>query len=173
MSELSELGELFWTNEAAVIVLPTWTETRTEDLLRLARDGLSASQIAAKIGVTRNAVIGKLSRIGKRLRGAHGGRRAPPPKPAIVKPAIPGKHIVVRPGRRASAEVERVELPVITDLPPDTSPDAISLIDISFDQCRFPLNSTADINTFRFCGSTANGSYCPRHRRIVYRRSSQ
>lgn len=43
----------------------TWTEERVELLKKLWNDGLSASQIAGEIGgVTRNAVIGKVQRLG-------------------------------------------------------------------------------------------------------------
>src|SRR5258708_20581764 len=53
-----------------------WTDERVELLKKLWQDGLSASQIAKQlVGVTRNAVIGKVHRLG--LSG-----RATPSKPA-------------------------------------------------------------------------------------------
>src|SRR5438128_9934504 len=52
-----------------------WTDERVELLKKLWQDGLSASQIAKQLGgVTRNAVIGKVHRLG--LSG-----RAAPSKP--------------------------------------------------------------------------------------------
>lgn len=50
----------------------TWTEDRVATLRRLWADGLSASQIARELGsgVTRNAVIGKLHRLGLSKRSA-------------------------------------------------------------------------------------------------------
>ena len=43
----------------------TWTDERVELLKKLWADGLSASQIAAELGgITRNAVIGKVHRLG-------------------------------------------------------------------------------------------------------------
>src|SRR5258708_33274892 len=43
----------------------TWTDDRVEQLKKLWEAGLSASQIAAELGnVTRNAVIGKVHRLG-------------------------------------------------------------------------------------------------------------
>ena len=42
-----------------------WTDDRVEVLKKLWAEGLSASQIAARLGgVTRNAVIGKVHRLG-------------------------------------------------------------------------------------------------------------
>ena len=43
----------------------SWTDERVEQLKKLWAEGLSASQIAGRIGgVTRNAVIGKVHRLG-------------------------------------------------------------------------------------------------------------
>ncbi|HEY3795149.1 MAG TPA: GcrA family cell cycle regulator, partial [Bradyrhizobium sp.] len=42
---------------------PTWTDERVELLKRRFEAGLSCRQIADDIGVSRNAVIGKLSRL--------------------------------------------------------------------------------------------------------------
>ena len=45
--------------------LQTWTDERVELLKKLWADGLSASQIAGELGgITRNAVIGKVHRLG-------------------------------------------------------------------------------------------------------------
>src|SRR5215471_15155770 len=41
-----------------------WTSARTELLKKLFDAGLSCSQIAGEIGTTRNAVIGKMHRLG-------------------------------------------------------------------------------------------------------------
>ena len=54
----------------------TWTDERVELLKKLWTEGLSASQIAAELGnVTRNAVIGKVHRLG--LSGRAKTRRRP------------------------------------------------------------------------------------------------
>ena len=91
-----------------------WTEEAVEVLKRLALEGRSASVIAAALGAaSRNAVIGKASRIGIRLNGdgrasAHGGRpraridcrRRPCPVPSLLqsREARPGRSRVI-PGR--------------------------------------------------------------------------
>ena len=58
-----------------------WTDERVEDLKKLWLEGHSASQIAKHLGgVTRNAVIGKVHRLGL------SGRAAPskPARPVVV-----------------------------------------------------------------------------------------
>ena len=70
-----------------------WTDERVELLKKLWQDGLSASQIAKQLGgVTRNAVIGKVHRLG--LSG-----RATPSKPArtVFKAPRPARPISAGP----------------------------------------------------------------------------
>jgi GcrA cell cycle regulator len=53
----------------------SWTDERVETLKRMWAEGASASQIAKELGqVTRNAVIGKVHRLGLSNRVAPGGR---------------------------------------------------------------------------------------------------
>lgn len=68
----------------------TWTPERVDSLVRLWSDGLSARQIAEKLGgVTRNAVIGKAHRLNLQ-RGAPTPEPAPePPPPRIDYPITP------------------------------------------------------------------------------------
>ena len=55
-----------------------WTEERVEILKKLWADGLSASQIAGRLGgITRNAVIGKVHRLGLAGRATTSRMRAP------------------------------------------------------------------------------------------------
>lgn len=55
----------------------TWTDDRVEVLKQLWDEGKTASQIAAVLGVTRNAVIGKAHRIGVSARPSPIKRRKP------------------------------------------------------------------------------------------------
>src|SRR6476469_10974427 len=77
-----------------------WTDDRVETLKKLWLEGLSASQIAKQLGgVTRNAVIGKVHRLGL------SGRAAPsqPSRPVLrtQRPQRPAAPAVQAPPRRA------------------------------------------------------------------------
>jgi GcrA cell cycle regulator len=64
----------------------TWTDDRVEQLKKLWEAGLSASQIAAELGsVTRNAVIGKVHRLG--LSGRAKSPSSSAPRQRKVRPA--------------------------------------------------------------------------------------
>ena len=83
----------------------SWTEERVETLKRMWAEGQSASQIAKELGgVTRNAVIGKVHRLGLSNR-AGGSPSATTAKPAAKeKPAKPAK-----PARAAAKKAEAAE----------------------------------------------------------------
>lgn len=151
-----------------------WPEAAIDSLRRhWAAKQLSASQIAAELwrehrfSVSRNGVVGKVHRLGLEAR-----RAGVWPKAAKVeRKGKPKRWLEVRPGRKSSrgGEVREIEIPFV-DLPPDTSPDACTLLELRENSCRYPMG---DVGTeaFRFCGTEQlNGhSYCPRHCRIVYR----
>src|SRR5205085_7702263 len=71
--------------KGAMAVL-TWSDDRVEQLKKLWEAGLSASQIAAELGnVTRNAVIGKVHRLG--LSGRAKSPSSAAPRPRKARPA--------------------------------------------------------------------------------------
>lgn len=66
----------------------SWTDERVETLKRMWADGQSASQIAKELGgVTRNAVIGKVHRLGLSNRSDEAEAPAPAPAEPAPKPA--------------------------------------------------------------------------------------
>ena len=75
-----------------------WTDERVEQLKKLWSDGLSASQIAAELGgITRNAVIGKVHRL-----GLSGRAKAPSSSAAAAAKAARHPH-AARPRPRCAA----------------------------------------------------------------------
>ena len=122
----------------------SWTDERVETLKRMWGEGQSASQIAKELGgVTRNAVIGKVHRLG--LSNRAGGTEeeaeapqvaaAPPPKPEAVRPepAAPRAE-PPRPAPAQAAPVSNVTplpirkaiIPAGQPLPPQPSLNEIS-----------------------------------------------
>ena len=158
-----------------------WTAEAVEDLKRLALEGRSASVIAAALGMaSRNAVIGKASRIGIKLSG--GGRAAVRGK----APARAGRSrwaaIPHLPGAAALAGGARVM--------PGSQPgdgeewkaawklgeaEVGEMRRVRFEEirefaCRWPLGDPKT-GEFAYCGLTpAKGqSYCAGHCRMAYR----
>ena len=64
----------------------SWNDERVEMLKKMWGEGQSASQIAKELGgVTRNAVIGKVHRLGLSNRNGTGSTAAPAPNTAETK----------------------------------------------------------------------------------------
>lgn len=136
----------------------SWTEDRIETLTKLWRDGQSASAIARALGgTTRNAVIGKVHRLG--LSG-----RAVPARPGASRPGAP------KPERRIPrsrlAPVRPAPLVVVEDAPQWGLSDTAS---IGAHACRWPIGDPKAPG-FALCGRPAvRGAYCAPHGQIAYR----
>ena len=155
----------------------TWTDDRVEQLKKLWEAGLSASQIAAELGnVTRNAVIGKVHRLG--LSG-----RAKSPTTSVPRPrkARPAQHIIrisrpVARGNTALAQAFEVEYeadPIAFDNVVPMS-QRKTLLELNEDTCHWPVGDPGSPDFF-FCGgkSLANLPYCAHHSRIAYQPAAE
>lgn len=156
----------------------SWTEDRVELLKKLWNEGLSASQIAGRLGhgVTRNAVIGKVHRLG--LSGRVTPQRAARPRPRKTRePSHPGRSMLPTIGANALKPLHRPE-PVVRAEP---EPEPIRLVDIpkgervnilmlSDRTCRWPVGDPGT-DEFFFCGhapKASGGPYCDYHARVAY-----
>ncbi len=159
-----------------------WTEERVAELKKLWAEGHSASQIAKRLGsVTRNAVIGKVHRLG--LSG-----RATPSRPVKRPPRLarPKPQHQVRPATATAASAggtvrsvpavagePRPPEPVIVSAPiePKRLPngDMVTVLTVKDSMCKWPVGDPAD-PAFGFCGRSTNDSspYCTEHAAAAY-----
>jgi GcrA cell cycle regulator len=146
--------------------LPTWTTDRVERLISHFQAGLSCRAIAADIGVSRNAVIGKLSRLGLT-------RGKPSSEPRAKKPAK-GR------GAKSVPRLQYQMLQTVYEERPDDVDAAVisaqrcSLFELSEQRCRWPI-STPGAEDFCFCGNPPleGVPYCSGHTRLAYRSGSR
>jgi len=148
----------------------SWTDDRVATLTKLWADGLSASQIAAELGgVTRNAVIGKVHRLGL------SGRAKPTStarKPKVSRAASSGFNAGRKNPRalagRANATNARPARPLIEDIPVPVS-KKLDLVELTEKTCRWP-HGDPSTDDFHFCGNTPKEDepYCEYHCRMAY-----
>jgi GcrA cell cycle regulator len=150
-------------------VANTWTAERIEQLRHHVVTGLTCSEIAAEIGVSRNAVIGKIHRLGLST-GRPAGAPAQSCPPRASRPRAPSQRRLLQlvclqtPDGGApialGARVESVHPCALTELAERT--------------CRWPLGDPMSAN-FAYCGNEAfNGfTYCVGHARMAYRSSDR
>src|SRR5579863_10002 len=144
----------------------TWTAERIEQLRHYVASGLSCSQIAAEIGVTRNAVIGKIHRLGLGPgRPAAAPARCCPPRARRPRFSPQRQHL-----RLIFAQAPCVAGDEAVDTVPIDSTQRCSLLELAQDKCRWPVGDPCAAD-FVYCGNQAIAgfSYCAGHARMAYR----
>jgi GcrA cell cycle regulator len=153
-----------------------WTDERVELLKKLWLDGLSASQIAKQLGgVTRNAVIGKVHRLGL------SGRAAPsqPSRPAFKAPRAPrpAASPASSAARRLEGHAPRSHAPAPAEPRPlyyPEEPGSATVLTLGAHMCKWPIGDPAT-DSFTFCGRRTDqeGPYCVEHARVAYQPQQQ
>jgi GcrA cell cycle regulator len=147
----------------------TWTSERIELLERCLHAGLSCGQIAREIGVTRNAVIGKMNRLGlsrpkdvtdRQLEQRRAARLARPKTPRTWRPKRPRLNIFAQ---HEMPPAEAIPIPIYNGR-------GCTLLELSQGKCRWPISSPGT-DDFCFCGNepVKGLPYCLGHARIAYR----
>jgi GcrA cell cycle regulator len=148
----------------------SWTEERVELLRQLWSEGLSASQIAVRLGgISRNAVIGKVHRLGLegRMRSGQPAPRleteptAPEPRPVLGALAL-------KPEPAGAPEAEPALQPIPAAALPAPS-ERLTLLHLTEQTCKWPIGDPGTPG-FHFCGQRAELGlpYCAVHARIAY-----
>lgn len=149
-----------------------WNEERVELLKKLWAEGLSASQIAGRLGgVTRNAVIGKVHRLGLSGRATTSRMKSHRPRPRATAKRN-GKTrfgTVGNPALRALYHQEQQPYtPAVEELViPEKERKSIQTL--MENHCRWPIGDP-QMTDFHFCGkSKVNGlPYCEFHARRAF-----
>lgn len=153
----------------------SWTDDRVDLLRKLWTDGLSASQIAAELGgVTRNAVIGKVHRLGLSGRAkGNGATTARTRKPASPKAAGFTRTTKNAGGAKpAGAQAAAPRPAPVVDVP-KPEPKMLNLLQLTDSTCKFPIGDPQE-DTFGFCGAKPRDGdpYCEYHCRLAYQPAS-
>jgi GcrA cell cycle regulator len=148
-----------------------WTDERVECLRKLWLDGISASQIAKQLGgVTRNAVIGKVHRLGLSGRATPSQPARPvfkaqrPARPVSAAPAMPRRVAPAPPPAPVVASPSEPVLPAIIE-----ERGSATVLTLGAHMCKWPIGDPAS-DEFTFCGKRAGdeGPYCVEHARVAY-----
>jgi GcrA cell cycle regulator len=174
----------------------SWTDERVETLKKMWAEGQSASQIAKELGgVTRNAVIGKVHRLGLSNRAGGASSAKPAAEKPAAKPAPAAKAAEApaaadpapAPVAVAPTPVRKPIVPAGQPLPPqpsanEISPEAlasvrevekkakkIGLMELTERTCKWPIGDPAT-EDFWFCGLgvQAGKPYCEAHVGVAF-----
>ncbi len=166
-----------WDNATTRLVTTLWQNER-----------LSASEIAARIGKTRNAVISKLHRMG--LTSADGGSQTQPsgsarnahglgarPRRVVPKPAVEKVKAWRHWGAPAAAASERKIVEPYRETPAPRVFDPAKMVrtvDLENHHCRWPIGDPQEWDSFRHCGERKEPGipYCARCAEVAYRENA-
>ena len=167
----------------------SWTDERVETLKKMWNDGQSASQIAKELGgVTRNAVIGKVHRLGLSNRttdkdatpteapkaGKVEKASKPDPKSQtrVVEVAVKPRRPIIPAGQPLPPQPSANEIPeetLATAREVEKSAKRIGLMDLTERTCKWPIGDPAT-EDFWFCGLGAQSGkpYCEAHTQVAF-----
>ncbi len=127
-----------------------WTKERDAQLWELREQGFSFNQIAAQLGVSKGACIGRADRLGLRST-----KRAAQPRPKVARPVRNTPFVPL---------AAPLPVPAIDQ----QSDNPVALLDLEPHHCRWPVNDAP----YMFCADVKIGgsSYCQRHFGIAHNR---
>jgi len=152
----------------------TWTTERIQQLKHHFEAGLTCREIAVELGVSRNAVIGKISRLAlvrdnggdtRRVLHANGGGGS--------RQLSPAGRPVPKLRRRILRAIHSESQPAVVQEVANGTEHSCTLFELSKERCRWPI-STPGAEDFCFCGSkpVEGLPYCAGHSRMAYRVAS-
>src|SRR6516165_103260 len=159
----------------------SWTDERVELLRKLWLEGLSASQIANELanGLTRNAVIGKVHRLGLSGRVKTNAAASIEEEPQQAQVKQPQRSADPRPGvppiiGNTALAFKPVPIEAPAPLPSEDVviplSERVTIMELREAMCRWPLGDPT-LPEFRFCGARkplGEGPYCAYHAGVAY-----
>jgi GcrA cell cycle regulator len=172
----------------------SWTDDRVDQLSRLWMEGRSASQIAATLGggLTHNAVIGKIHRLGLAGRVKTSTASEPDASSAAAEEAVAELAAVSRRMATRVSAVASVTMaaPIthgatalaVSEAPAEALKPArvteevvvplslkVTIVELRESMCKWPIGDPSS-SEFRYCGSPShNGTpYCQHHGKLAY-----
>ncbi|MBU8544146.1 MULTISPECIES: GcrA family cell cycle regulator [Roseomonadaceae] len=150
-----------------------WTAEAIERLRALWAEGHSTAEIGRRMGVSKNAVVGKAHRLNLSARPSPIRREAPAERPAATAPRLP-RPASVAPRSTLSPSPSNAPVSLASVAPPAVVAAPSSVVRAfprlgSTRSCCWPIGEpgTAD---FRFCTAEALSGkpYCSQHAAVAY-----
>ena len=141
-----------------------WTEQMVEDLRKMWLEGLTANEIAKKLGVSKNSIVGKVHRLCLTARPSP-IKKKEEVKPETVEENLPQTVAEVQANNQEEAENKYEDVHV--DKP--VNMQGVKLVNLDSHTCRWPLGDPRD-EDFCFCGKKvrAGQTYCDEHAAMAY-----
>lgn len=144
-----------------------------DQIAELWNSGLTSSAIAQRMGITRSAVLGRVSRLKKQgvitrienIDKRNHRWRKPAEVVRAPRPVVPTSPVIKMMTPKPPKPV--VPEPVLV-WPPAKPTEPKLLLELGYNECRFPVRSERDIHHFCAKPIKQNSCYCPEHHAICY-----
>lgn len=146
-----------------------WTDEQVEQLRQMWVEGLSANEIAKKLGVSKNSIVGKVHRLCLQAR----------PSPIKRKDSVPEQQALPEAASEnipPSEEVEEEKIEVsapqsvsLKSVKKNSGKNTVRLVELDSHTCRWPIGDPRD-EDFCFCGKKVRTgqTYCDEHSAVAY-----
>lgn len=156
---------------------PNWTSDEDDSLRRFIKEGRASPEIATTLGRSRSAVVGRAKRLGLVFMTQTGMRRrevkeqresSAPRVPPTKHQPLGGNRFKKLREKATDAEPAPKELPRWTAHADAPEPRNLSLVDLEWLDCRWPVNNPERGQEHLFCGHkrASGSSYCAHHRLV-------
>jgi len=144
-----------------------WTDEKVQELTRMTREGKVFREIAETLGCTRNAVIGKVHRMGLHVQVPASKQKTARRRAPLNAAKIKAKAVAKAPKPPRFRYKPRGPS-VVVDMPTPRKHMGLGLLDLEPHHCRFPTGQGAEIT---FCGQPKlhGYSWCGPCKDVVFR----
>lgn len=140
-----------------------WTDEMVEGLRQMWDEGLTANEIAKRLGVSKNSIVGKVHRLCLKAR------------PSPIKRKDTAEEDIVESKVEIVPEVEVIEVveekaePIVEKAKKSEKSGNVKLVELDSHTCRWPLGDPRD-DDFCFCGKKIRlgQTYCDEHSAMAY-----
>jgi GcrA cell cycle regulator len=145
-----------------------WTPEQISELTRLWGEGLTTAEIGKRLGISKNAVVGKAHRLHLPARPSPIKRTGPRPQvfrqTATVRTSAPRLSVP-----RAAPVAQPTSAQALRALANQPSAKRLPMMALNSTTCRWPIGDPGDAE-FHFCGENAldGKPYCSSHASIAY-----
>ena len=144
-----------------------WTEQMVEDLRQMWLEGLTANEIAKKLGVSKNSIVGKVHRLCLTARPSPIKKKEETEEPKKTAQ----KQVIETINEEFLPEIEEEETLEIEEIsaPKPSKVNGVKLVNLDSHTCRWPIGDPRD-EDFCFCVKKvrAGQTYCDEHAAMAY-----
>lgn len=144
-----------------------WTEEMVSDLKKMWDEGLTTNEIAKRLNVSKNSIVGKVHRLNLKARPSPIKKKE---EVVAEKPAV-AVAVAEESTKSPSKTIKKISISPM-QISGESKPkkdSCIKLTELDSHTCRWPIGDPRDDN-FCFCGKTVRSgqTYCEEHSAIAY-----